>query len=73
MMFILRQASLSMLEVVAFSQFDMASLLAICAAVYGLRAREAELAQARGAVTKAWIPGGGGAERTGTGTASPRA
>jgi exopolysaccharide production protein ExoQ len=73
MMFILRQASLSMLEVVAFSQFDMASLLAICAAVYGLRAREAELAQARGAVTKAWIPGDGGAERTGTGTASPRA
>jgi exopolysaccharide production protein ExoQ len=73
MMFILRQASLSMLEVVAFSQFDMASLLAICAAVYGLRAREAELAQARGAVTKAWIPGDGGAERTGTGTASPQA
>ena len=43
-MFILRQASLSMLEVVAFSQFDMASLLAICAAVYGLRARTAAMA-----------------------------
>jgi exopolysaccharide production protein ExoQ len=46
-MFILRQASLSMLEVVAFSQFDMASLLAVCAAVYGLRARAVALTQNR--------------------------
>jgi exopolysaccharide production protein ExoQ len=70
MMFILRQASLSMLEVVAFSQFDMASLLAICAAVYGLRARSA---QTRADVTRALIPRADGEARQGTGTASQRA
>lgn len=67
-MFILRQTILSMIEVVAFTQFDLASLLAVSAAVYGLRARAASLAQVQGA-TKAWIPRVGAEERTKTGTA----
>ncbi len=71
--FMMRQALLSMLEVVAFSQFDMASLLAICAAVYGLRARDAARAQARSDVTKAWIPRVGGEGPKETGTASRQA
>lgn len=73
MMFILRQASLSMLEVVAFSQFDMASLLAICAAVYGLRARTTARDNSGAAVTRGVIPDGGAEARQDTGMASRQA
>jgi exopolysaccharide production protein ExoQ len=72
-MFILRQASLSLLEVVAFTQFDMASLLAVCAAVYGLRVRAALQVQRRQSATTALIPRAAGAAPQETGTASQRA
>jgi exopolysaccharide production protein ExoQ len=73
MMFILRQASLSMIEVVAFSQFDMASLLAVCAAVYGLRARQAALAQSRNDRSGPRVPRAAGDLPQAPGTAIPRA
>jgi exopolysaccharide production protein ExoQ len=69
-MFILRQTILSMVEVVVFMQFDLASLLTVCAAVYGLRARSAARISARAGAAKALIPRGGGKERTESGTAS---
>jgi exopolysaccharide production protein ExoQ len=70
-MFILRQTVLSLVEVVAFMQFDLISLLTVCAAVYGLRAHAAA-ARARGATT-AWILRAGVAAPTGTERASPSA
>jgi hypothetical protein len=67
----LRQAILSMVEVVAFMQFDLFSLLTVCAAVYGLRARLA--AQAKRGATTVWILRAGGAGPTESGRASSSA
>ncbi|MES2144162.1 MAG: O-antigen ligase family protein [Pseudomonadota bacterium] len=72
-MFMLRQAILSMIEVVAYSQFDIASLLAICALVYGLRARMAARLQAGTLATRVRTPRADAAEPPGTGTASQKA
>jgi exopolysaccharide production protein ExoQ len=69
-MFILRQTVLSMVEVVAFMQFDLISLLTISAAVYGLRAHVAARGSARAGVTKAWILRADAEERTESGMAS---
>jgi exopolysaccharide production protein ExoQ len=69
-MFILRQTILSMVEVVAFMQFDLMSLLTVCAAVYGLRARTAARASMGVRVTKAWIIPADGEARTESGTAT---
>ncbi len=69
-MLMLRQAALSMVEVVAFMQFDLVSVLTICAAVYGLRAREAAKNHAGAGVTKAWILRADAEGRTESGTAS---
>jgi exopolysaccharide production protein ExoQ len=70
-MFMLRQAVLSMVEVVAFMQFDLISLLTVCAAVYGLRARLAQ--RARSGATRVWTLRAGGAGPIQSGRASSSA
>ncbi len=69
-MFVLRQSVLSMVEVVVFMQFDLMSLLTVCAAVYGLRARAVARSSPRAAVTRTWILPADGEGRTESGTAS---